>query len=81
MSAPPRSENAQLDPDVLLAGDEIVSFARAKFATERPGIIDSYMLSATEARRSHRPHCIDPDFIRREQLSAAEVTRLCLSVI
>ena len=39
----------QLDPDVLLAGDEIISFARAKFAAEGPGIIGSYMLSATKA--------------------------------
>ena len=31
----------QLDPDVLLAGDELVSFARAKFAAEGPGIIGS----------------------------------------
>ena len=47
----------QLDPDVLLAGDEIISFARAKFAAEGPGIIGSYTLSATNARRSHQPHC------------------------
>jgi hypothetical protein len=46
----------QLDPDVLLAGDEIVSFARTKFAAEGPGIIGSYMLSATKARRSHTAH-------------------------
>lgn len=47
----------QLDPDVLLAGDEIINFARAKFAAEGPGIIGSYMLSPTKGRRSHQPHC------------------------
>jgi hypothetical protein len=46
----------QLDPDVLLTGDEIVRFARSKFAEEGPGIIGSYMLSAAKTRRSHASH-------------------------
>jgi hypothetical protein len=46
----------QLDPDVVLAGNEIVALARTKFAREGPGIIGSYMLSPEKTRRSHAPH-------------------------
>jgi hypothetical protein len=48
----------KLDPDVLLNGDEIVRFARSKFADEGPGIIGSYLLSATKMRRNNTSFCI-----------------------
>jgi hypothetical protein len=48
----------KLDPDVLLTGNEIVRFARSKFAEEGPGIIGSYLLSAAKTRRSNTSFCI-----------------------
>jgi hypothetical protein len=46
----------QLDPDVVLAGNEMIALARTKFAWAGPGIIGSYMLSPEKTRRSHAPH-------------------------
>jgi hypothetical protein len=46
----------QLDPDVVLAGNEIIASARTKFAGAGPGIIGSYMLSPEKTRRSHTSH-------------------------
>jgi hypothetical protein len=48
----------KLDPDVLLTGDEIVRFARSKFAEKGPGIIGSYLLSAAKTRRNNTSFCI-----------------------
>lgn len=43
----------KVDPDVLVMSNDIVRFARAKFAEQGPGIIGSYRISATRARRSN----------------------------
>ena len=43
----------KVDPDVLLTGQDIVYYAQARFAEQGPGIIGSYRLSATKARRSN----------------------------